>query len=287
MGVDAGGSKCSARLADASGHIIGRGLSGPANINTGIGNVFSTILEATSQAISEAKLDTQAIPTIRASIGVAGIGREGAKAALQAQEFPFHSTNIYTDGFIANTGAHSGADGGIVIIGTGSIAIGRLGGKNIRIGGYGFPISDEGSGAYIGLRAIRITLRASDGRILHSDLTRQLFQKFGRKTHGIIAWMDKATAADYAVLAPIVVEAAEAGDRQGRMIIRHAANHIDLMVCGLYKSGVPRCALLGGLAPKIKPWLSPDTSAKLVKPDGDALDGALWLARQGLKENRG
>lgn len=279
LGIDAGGSKCRARLTDASGHVIGHGLSGPANVRIGVPKVFAAIVDAYSQATKQAKLDAQAIASIHAGIGIAGIGREGAKEELQAQPFPFHTIKINSDGYIANMGAHSGRDGGIVVIGTGSIAVGREAGKDIQIGGYGFPISDEGSGAYIGLQAIRMTLRASDGRIAHSSLTDDFLQKFNNETRSIVGWMDKANATDYASLAPLVVQAAEAGDEVGRVILEKAASHIEMMVQGLLQAGVPHCALTGGLSKSLEPWLSSEIQAKLVMPDGDALDGALWLAR--------
>ncbi len=279
LGIDAGGTSCRARLTDAEGRIIGEGLSGPANANIGIANVFASVQDAYQQAVAEAKLSPADVATIAAGLGIAGINREGAKQELQAQAFPFKSTAIDNDAVIANMGAHSGQDGGIVIVGTGSIAIGRVKGVDVRAGGYGFPISDEGSGAYIGLQALRITLRTSDGRISHSELTKHLFETYNSDTHEIVVWMDNAKAADYAALAPIVLKAAETGDRHGRLITRHAANHIDSMVRTLYNAGVPRCSLLGGLAPSIEPWLAPDIRAELIKPEGDALDGALLLAR--------
>jgi glucosamine kinase len=43
--------------------------------------------------------------------------------------------------------------------------------------------------------------------------------------------------------------------------------------------GAPRLALVGGLAPHIEPWVSPRTRTHLLPPAGDALDGALQLAR--------
>jgi glucosamine kinase len=43
--------------------------------------------------------------------------------------------------------------------------------------------------------------------------------------------------------------------------------------------GAPRLALVGGLAQHMEPWVSQDTAARLVQPQGDALDGALQLAR--------
>jgi len=43
--------------------------------------------------------------------------------------------------------------------------------------------------------------------------------------------------------------------------------------------GAPRLALLGGLAAPIESWVSTRTRTYLVRPAGDALDGAVRLAR--------
>ena len=280
LGIDAGGSNCRARLTDEAGTILGQGLSGPSNIRIGVDAAFKVLEQSYMQAIIEAKLNIQKVASIHAVIGIAGIGRKGAKDALLNQPFPFKSTKLYSDGFIANIGAHSGKDGGIVIVGTGSIAVGRVGDKDIVIGGYGFPVSDEGSGAYIGLQAIRMTLRASDGRQPHSPMSDELFKSYNNQTKAIVGWMDKASATDYAALAPLVVKAAEAGDVNARVIMQDAASHIEAMVLGLYGRGVPRCCLMGGLSKHIEPLLSSDVQKKITEPQGDALDGALWLARK-------
>ncbi|PHS28806.1 MAG: N-acetylglucosamine kinase [Robiginitomaculum sp.] len=280
LGIDAGGSTCRARLTDKGGTVIGQGKAGPANARIGTDEVFAAIEEAYHQAITEAGLNPADRARIRAGMGIAGINRIGAKEMLLAKGFPFASVIINTDGYIANIGAHGGEDGGIVIIGTGSIALGHVKGKDFKVGGYGFPISDEGSGAYIGLQAVRKTLRAADGRIEHSDLTRDLFRRFEDQTDLVVGWMDRATATDYATLAPLVTQAAKDGDHHGRVITQHAAHHIEMMIRALYKAGIHRCALLGGLSDLITPWLSPDVRAMLVEPKGDALDGALQMARQ-------
>ena len=279
LGVDAGGTKCSARLTDASGNILGQGLSGPANVRIGIEQTFCVIEEAYTQAITEAKLDASAIASIHAGMGVAGIRREGAKEALLAQPFPFDKVKCTSDVIIANMGAHSGRDGGTVIVGTGSIATGRIDGKNINIGGYGFPVSDEGSGAHIGFHAIRMMLSAMDGRIEPTQLTIDISRRFNDDIQEVVTFMDEASPGDYAALAPLVVKAAEVGDDAGHAILQEAAGHIDVLIQSLLRAGVPRCALSGGLAKPIKSWLPPDTLAQLVEPDGDALDGALLLAR--------
>ena len=101
---------------------------------------------------------------MHAAIGLAGLGRRGAEAALNEIAHPFASVVFISDGMAACLGAHGGADGAIVVAGTGSIGVGLIGGREIRLGGYGFPISDEGSGADIGLQVIRLALRAADQR---------------------------------------------------------------------------------------------------------------------------
>ncbi|WP_368856164.1 BadF/BadG/BcrA/BcrD ATPase family protein, partial [Klebsiella pneumoniae] len=83
---------------------------------------------------------------------------------------PFASIAFTSDGVAACLGAHSGADGAIVIAGTGSIGLGFAEGRDLRVGGYGFPISDEGSGADLGLKAVQLALRAFDGRHEQSAL---------------------------------------------------------------------------------------------------------------------
>ena len=283
LGLDAGGSKCAARLTDAQGHVLGEGLAGCANMRTGVVQVVSRLQDAYEQAIMHAGLDKHEHLKIIAGAGIAGIGREGARTLMDAQPFPFVSIRFESDAHIALLGAHSGRDGGIVIIGTGSIGIGRVQGQDIQVGGYGFPVSDEGSGAWIGLQAIRRTLRALDGRIPHSILSEKLLARFARDSRAIIGWMDKASATDYAALAPMVADHAEKNDMIAREIFKSAARHIEMMVSSLLSAGVTRCSLGGGLADRITPWLTEDIRNQIIAPDGDALDGALYLARSTKK----
>jgi glucosamine kinase len=95
-----------------------------------------------------------------------------------------------------------------------------------------------------------------------------------------VAWMDKATATDYASFAPLVMRHADDGDSIARRIVRDAAEQTDELVRRLSECGASRIALLGGLASSIDPWLAPDVQRRLVAPEGDAVDGALHLARR-------
>ena len=155
-----------------------------------------------------------------------------------------------------------------------------VGGREIRIGGYGFPISDEGSGADLGLHAIRLALRAHDERTVDTSLTRDVMMRFRNDPFEAVAWMDRATATDYATFAPLVMRHADDGDPVARRIVSDAAEQIDDLVRRLAECGAPRVALLGGLASSMQPWLAPDVQRRLVAVEGDAVDGALHLAHQ-------
>ncbi len=278
LGVDAGGSNCRCRLVDGTGQVLATAQAGPANAGLGLDALYATLRQVTEDAVRAAGLDAAQVVGVRAAMGIAGISRPGVRAALEGFAFPFASTVFDTDAVIANLGAHGGGDGAILIIGTGSIAQVRVGGQSFRIGGYGFPISDEGSGAALGLSAMRHALRALDGRTRATPLSTAVTERFGHDTARAIAWMDQATPRDYGSFAPLVMDYAEADDAIARSIVEDAAGHIERFIETIYERGAPRCALLGGLSAKMRPWLRARTVARLSEPLGDALSGALYLA---------
>ncbi|TPN01936.1 N-acetylglucosamine kinase [Mesorhizobium sp. B2-1-3A] len=282
LGVDGGGTGCRARIEDAEGNVLGQGLSGPATTRLGIDAAWASIAKAFGAAIEETGFGPAETARIRAGIGLAGIGRKGALEALRAIAHPFASIDFVSDGVGACLGAHSGQDGAIVIAGTGSIGLGFVEGRNLRVGGYGFPISDEGSGAHLGLKAVQLALRAHDGRHERTALLAEVMQRFEGDPTEAVAWMDRASATDYAALAPMVMRHADQGDPAGRRIVQSAAEQIDTLVRVLFEKGAPRITLLGGLASPLEPWLAPDVRRRLKPADGDAVSGAVILAKRSL-----
>lgn len=280
VGVDGGGTGCRARIEDAVGSLLGTGIAGPAALRFGIDHALAEIDKACRDALEEAGLDAGALHSMHAAVGLAGFGRKDSLEQLALRPHPFRSIIYAHDATIACLGAHAGRDGGIVIIGTGSVAFALIEGREFRAGGYGFPISDEGSGADLGLQAIRIALRAYDGRAIGTNLTREVMMRFHNDPFDAIAWMDHATATDYATFAPLVMRNADDGDPAARRIIRDAAEQIDELVRRLMEFGALHIALLGGLASSMQPWLAPDVQRRLVAIQGDAVAGALRLARQ-------
>jgi glucosamine kinase len=258
--------------------VIGSGATGPANARIGLEKLYAALRDVADQAIAEAGLSKTEVREIRAGMGIAGISRPGVRAGLDEFSFPFASFAYETDAYIANLGANAGGEGAILIIGTGSIAHVRLADKSFTIGGYGFPISDEGSGAALGLSAMRHALRALDGRTVSTPLSTAVAARFDHNTAAAIAWMDKAAPKDYGSLAPLVMDYAETDDAIARSIVEHAALHIERFVETIFKRGATRCVLVGGLAPRMQPWLRARTVARLSGALGDPLDGALRLA---------
>jgi glucosamine kinase len=285
IGIDGGGSGCRARLADAEGHVLGEGTAPPAALRLGIDPALASVHAAARAAAAEAGLPRAALAKMHAVVGLAGIGRKFALDQLNARPHVFGTVDYVNDAIIACIGAHKGRDGGIIIAGTGSVGLALIGGREIRVGGYGFPISDGGSGADLGLRAIRIALRTCDGRVPATEITRAVMARFRDDPFEAVAWADRATASDYAEFAPLVMDHAESNDRVAREIVAYAAGELDALARRLIARAAPRLSLLGGLATRIAPWLATDVREHLVPAQGDAVDGALALARKFFHES--
>lgn len=278
LGVDAGGTASKSRLTDEKGNILGTGKAGPANTRIGIEALHKILQDVCCQATQQAGVADADLSAIRCGMGIAGINRAGMKPQIQSLKFPYTSVQFSSDAMIANLGAHMGGDGAILILGTGSVGLVKRGEDSSSIGGYGFPISDEGSGAALGLSAIRHALRALDGRTKPSPLSQAITKQFEHGIPRIIAWMDEATPGDYASFAPLVMDYADNGDEIALSIVRDAALHVERFIETIISRGAPRCVIMGGLAERMKPWLRARVVAQLDAALGDALDGALILA---------
>jgi len=278
FGVDGGGTRCRARLAEMDGTILAESIGGPANLRLGLDNSVRVVSECAKQCLRQAMLAGRE-ESIVACLALAGASEPEKLAAAKQARYPFRSAVITTDARAACIGAHQGGDGGIVIAGTGSIGWAILNDREYRVGGWGFPLSDEGSGAWIGFAALKQLLSAHDGIRDWTDLLRAVFGRFDGNAHHIVRWMDQARPAGYAELAPIVVAHAQRGDVVAVDVMSRAATYIEAICSRLDTLGVSRLCLMGGLAESIAPFLSHARRNRLAPPMGDALSGALHLAR--------
>jgi glucosamine kinase len=235
-------------------------------------------MQATERAMESADMPVSASDIV-ACLALAGASEPSHLDAARGHPLPFYHTMITTDAHAACVGAHSGASGGIIIIGTGSVGWGLAGGCEHRVGGWGFPISDEGSGAWLGSELVRRVLWAFDGRLAWTDMLRHVLSQFDGDPHAIVRWMTTARPRDFGAMAPTVIEFAAQDDPIACELMRTAAQYVDGMAAELGARGIQRLSLSGGLSRPILPWLSPATRQMLVEPSGDTLSGALQIAR--------
>jgi glucosamine kinase len=280
MGVDGGGTKCRARLCDRDGCTLGEGLGGPANIWRDPVQAMGSVMEACRSALRAAGVAEPALAEAHAGLGLAGAGQQSAVGRFAALPHPFASITVETDAYAAWLGAFGGADGGIVIVGTGSCGYAVVRDVATYVGGFGAEISDEGSGAAIGREAIRRALWAQDGRAPTTPLAEALLGMFPGGREPIIEWAKAAGPLDFARFAPLVFEHARAGDPLGRALVTDAAAEIARIGERLLAVGAPALVLLGGLAEPLRAWLPPTLVARLVAPRADAMAGAILMARR-------
>ncbi len=285
LGVDAGGTSCRARLETADGTVLGAGKSGAATLRLPSDIAANSIIKACTEALSKAGLPSFEPQKISLAIGAAGSECAGATEKLhnELSDRGWPNAIVTSDARTACIGAHQGADGGIVIVGTGSIGYGLIEGEPVRTGGLGFPKSDLGSGAHIGLQAVQTATQANSS--VPNDFLRDVRRALGGTQASIAEWQAGASATTYATLAPLVVEHAQHGDKKAIAILSTAAAEISTLISRLNQTGVQKIALVGGLAPIIQLYLSPDIQAALHEPLDDAVSGAILLAKQRLCDN--
>lgn len=278
LGIDGGGTKCRARLCGLSGAVLGEAVMGPANVRLDLDQAWASAGEAVEECLRRAHLAPHDRSRITACLAFAGATEPTVLDSVRARDHPFARAIVTSDGYAACIGAHRGRDGGVVAVGTGLIGWAVLRGTQHRVGGWGFPVSDEGSGAWIGCEALRRALWAHDGKARWTGLLRAILDSRSGP-HEIVRWSTRAQPRDYAAIAPTVVEYASRGDPAAVELMELAASHVDATASRLLAIGVPRLAVVGGLSSAIEPWLSSETKRQLTPACGDALDGAVRLAR--------
>ncbi len=278
IGVDGGATRCRARLRDGQGRAVAEAAGAAANIHVDFPGAIAVLRGIVDDVLSAGRLSAAERGRIAIGFGLAGLNDAGDAARI-VEVFPGYAlVRAANDATAACIGAHAGADGGLVIAGTGSAAIVRLGGKESIIGGRGFALGDDGSGAHIGLDALRAATRAYDGLGPASALTRDILSQFGDDVIAMLRWALTAKPGDYGAFAPLAFRAAAEGDPNALDIVAAAARGISALTRGVVARGALRVALVGGAGEALRPYLEPDIAALLVRPLHDSTDGAILLA---------
>lgn len=283
IGVDGGATKCVARLRDAAGRLLGEGAGGPANARARE-PAYAEIMSACRQAIAAAGLPEAELGRIRAGFGLAGVAQQPDRDFILSQPNPFASVVVDTDAYAAYMGAFDGADGAILIVGTGVAGLAVVDGERLNVGGWGHQIGDEGSGMMIGRTAVRRALWALEGMAPMSPLAVAILERFDHDATIAVTWADGATPKDFGSFAPLVFDHAERRDGLAMPIIAEAAADVSRVISRLLELGAPQVAMIGSVFPRLLPWLPPPIAAVCIRPARDAADGAVRMAERAYAE---
>ncbi|MTD25862.1 BadF/BadG/BcrA/BcrD ATPase family protein [Erwinia sorbitola] len=279
LGIDGGGTHCRARLTDRSGRILAEVTGGPANVWSHFTQAIDSVELLKGRAFDAAGLPSAAMNKTALVAGLAGANVASVKALLADWRPSCASLQVISDVEIACVGAHAGSAGAVMIVGTGSQGAAWDGERFTLLGGWGFALSDQGSGAELGRRALRLALLAHEDMTEKTDFTQAVMARFHHSAEEMLLWTRSAMPGDWASVVPEVFSAADAQDPHAVKLIQQTADDIAMMVRRLRSLSNGRIALMGGLASPVEPWLDDDIRALLVAPQLDAMAGALHLAR--------
>lgn len=222
MGLDAGGTKTVAALADGSGRIL-RQVTGP-----GLDPTAGADWRA---ALGDILTRLNAGPVSAAVLGMPFHGEIAAVSADQtalAARLIDGPVQVMNDVAVAFAGALGGADGVLVLSGTGSMAWARGPAGEVRVGGWGPLIGDEGSAHDLGRAALRLTCQHLDGRADAAGLAGAVLAHLGLGEADLIGWASGpgATREQVAALAAEAGRLADAGDAAALGLMQDAARHL-------------------------------------------------------------
>jgi glucosamine kinase len=277
IGVDGGATRCRARLRGPYGAALAEAVGAAANIHVDFAAAVEVMRGLIVEVRNEAGLGGDKNSRIAIGFGLAGLNDAGDAAKVCAAFPGYALVRAANDATTACIGAHAGADGGLVIAGTGSAAIARIAGTETIIGGRGFALGDDGSGALIGLAAMRAATRAYDRLAPASALTSEILGAFDGDIVAMVRWARTASPGDYGAFAPRVFQHAAKGDPIALAIVASAAAAIAALARGAVGLGAQRVALVGGVGDALRPYLEPEIAELLTRPLYDATDGAILL----------
>ena len=297
LGIEGGGTRTVALLADGGGRVLRRLETGPANM----------------KLLTEAQL-TRQFRSIAAALpapDALGIGLSGAwveadfrrirSAAAKAWPgIPCYATNDLETALTAAADAccTDHIPQVLVVSGTGSGCYGKtVKGRGVKVGGWGHVLGDKGSGYDIGLRALQAVVESYDQAQVWPELGRRLLRALQlNEPNDLIDWAQAADKTEIASLAAEVFAVWRRKDRIAAVILADAARSLarDAAACAwrLAKPGTAVKFVLTGSILLKQPRFAAQVGRELRKlwPKAnvaplkrESVWGAVELARRALK----
>ncbi|MCF1504346.1 hypothetical protein L0F51_11350 [Afifella sp. H1R] len=296
LAVDAGGTKCRARLVAPDGTVLVSGEGGACNPSTDLAGAIA-VLDALINVLCRQTTPQTERGSVVLSLGVAGLVDVNRRTAFLAAHAGFAEIVAMSDGYAALVGASAGRPARLIILGTGAAGH-RLfaDGTSIQRDGWGFLGGDRGSGAWLGRRAVEAALKSFDGAAPESLLSKRLVARLGGSEGAILDWLLQARPRDFAALVPEIAAAAEAGDDAADALLEAAADEAAALVRSLGErepgesgrgenEGEP-LYLLGGLSELLRTRIETRLNQRFGVPQGCALDGCVHVARGKAPQER-
>lgn len=223
LGIDGGGTKTICLLGDEKSVLATGRSSGSNPMRVGAENARIALKAAIQRACELGKISPARIATT--CIGVAGAARPQVAEVIREMVAGLLPGKIQITGDMetALEAAFGTRPGIVAIAGTGSVAHGRnSAGETARAGGWGFAVSDEGSGHWIGRSAIAAAFRSADEGS-DGSLLKKLLDSWHLKNREELVLMSNASPApDFASLMPTVQSCADSGDPIAQNVLDQA-----------------------------------------------------------------
>ena len=231
LGIDGGGTKTRCVLGDENS-VVASAVSGGSNIvRLGETRVREALREVIRHVCSTAEISPHQIRSI--CVGASGAGRPEMASKIRAivaeldPQLSSENIQVVGDTVIALEAGFGSGPGVITIAGTGSIAFGRdAAGRTERAGGWGFAVSDEGSGQWIGRQAVSAVLHSHDRRE-ETALTAQILEAWKlADLDALVQFANSTPPPEFPRLFPVVLHAAEAGDAVAEEVLTRAGTEL-------------------------------------------------------------
>ncbi|MDW8061159.1 MAG: BadF/BadG/BcrA/BcrD ATPase family protein [Nitrososphaerota archaeon] len=234
LGVDGGATKTVAIVADENGKLYGVGYSGSASHHfVGRESAKMNVSTAVEGALRCAGIDWSDIDGVcygLSSVGDSPMDTEIVRSFVsEITPIDFVLVNDVVNAYYATC---LGEPGVVVVAGTGSIAYGRSGLYEVRVGGWGQLIGDEGSAVYIARRALQEATKAYDGRRGYTALIDIIPRALGFKSLEEVSFSVmtmRLSLIELAKIAPSIAEAAANGDRVAMEIMEESGRELALL----------------------------------------------------------
>ena len=285
IGGDCGGTSTRVVVTTLDGEVVGRGAGGGGNP---VARPPVEAADALAGAVRDALTGLDPARVVGAVVGIAGISRlttppvaTAYAAAWRRSAVPAPLTTV-ADAVVAYAAGSAAPSGSVLIAGTGAIACEILGwAVGRRVDGLGWLLGDEGSGFWFGVSAARAT-----GRALYADTTGHLVRAVhaavgGADADGFVSAFYALARDKVAALAPLVFEAAAAGDPIALSLLEEGADRLAATLLSLHPCEGP-VVLAGSLLTAVAPLreaVQDRLWAALGVPGTPAGDGAEAAAR--------